>query len=49
MDAELKAGSNGIFTVDVDGKVVSKRSGFGFPSEEDIVGAVKQALAQPTP
>ncbi len=44
MDAELIAGSGGIFEVAVDGAVVSAKTLGGFPSEPDVVDAVKKAL-----
>lgn len=40
MDAELKVGPSGSFEIAVDGKVVSSKGRFGFPSEADIVKAV---------
>ncbi len=46
MDAELKVGSNGIFQVAIDGKVVAERGFVGFPSEQDIVDAVSKALGK---
>ncbi len=46
LDAELKVGSNGIFQVAVDDKVVAERSFFGFPSEEEIVSAVAKATGK---
>jgi hypothetical protein len=49
VDAELKVGSGGIFIVEVSqgagAKIVAQRSGFGFPSEKEIVDAVQKALA----
>lgn len=44
VDAELKVGPSGSFEISVDGKVVSSKGRFGFPSESDIVKAVGQAL-----
>jgi hypothetical protein len=46
IDAELVPSSGGIFTVAVDGKVVSQKTPMGFPPENDIVDAVSKA-AQP--
>ena len=46
MDSELVVGSNGIFTIAVDEKVVAERSGWGFPSEDQIVDAVAKALGK---
>jgi len=44
VDAELRHGPSGSFEVSVNGKVVSQRGRFGFPSEADIVGAVRQEM-----
>lgn len=44
MDAELVIGGAGVFEVSVDGKVVANRTRLGFPSEEDILGGVRDAL-----
>ena len=44
MDAELKHGPSGSFEISVNGKVVSQKGRFGFPSEKDIVSAVQQEL-----
>ena len=46
LDSELKVGSNGIFQVAVDGKVVAERGFMGFPSEEQIVSAVAQVTGR---
>ena len=46
VEAELLKGSGGIFEVAVDGKVVSKKSLGGFPSEHDVVDAVSAALGE---
>ena len=43
--AELKVGPSGSFTVAVDGKVVSAKTTMAFPSEEEIVKAVRAATA----
>jgi len=44
VEAKLVVGSSGIFEVAVDGEVVATRSAQGFPSEQDIVDAVGEAL-----
>jgi predicted Rdx family selenoprotein len=44
LDASLVKGSGGIFEVSVNGRVVASRKLFMFPSEEEIVLAVKGAL-----
>ncbi len=44
MDADLIVGQAGVFEVSVDGKVVANRTRLGFPTEEDIVGGVRDAL-----
>ena len=46
VESELKVGSSGIFEIAVNGKVVSKRSFFGFPSEDEIVTAVGKELGK---
>ena len=43
---ELSVGSPGSFQVWVDGKVVAEKHLMGFPTEEEIVGAVGAALGQ---
>lgn len=43
LDAELIAGSGGIFEVAVDGRVVAAKAMHGFPSEKDVVDAVAKA------
>ncbi|MDP2314942.1 MAG: hypothetical protein Q8P41_18730 [Pseudomonadota bacterium] len=44
IEARLVKGSGGVFTVAVDGKIVARKSLVtGFPSEADIVAAVKAA------
>lgn len=44
--AELKEGRNGIYTVDVDGKIVAKKTLMGFPSEDEVVAAVAEELSR---
>lgn len=46
LDAELVEGRRGEFTIWVgDAVVAQKDPDLGFPSEEDVLAAVKQALA----
>jgi selenoprotein W-related protein len=45
VDAELKHGPSGTFEVAVDQKVVARRGFTGFPTEAEIVDAVREALA----
>jgi predicted Rdx family selenoprotein len=44
VDADLVVGQAGVFEVSVDGKVVVSRTRLGFPSDEDVVGGVRDAL-----
>ncbi len=44
VEADLVAGQAGVFEVAVDGRVVANRSRIGFPTDEDIVGGVRDAL-----
>lgn len=44
LDVQLLRGSNGIFEVAVDGKVVAAKDRTGFPSEQTVVSAVGAAL-----
>ncbi|HZP87748.1 MAG TPA: SelT/SelW/SelH family protein [Burkholderiales bacterium] len=44
LEAELVAGTGGIFEVSVDDKVVVKRARTGFPTEEDVLTAVAAAV-----
>jgi hypothetical protein len=37
-------GSGGIFTVAVDGKVVARKTAGVFPSDEEVVAAVRGAV-----
>ena len=44
MDVSLEKGSGGIYTVAVDGRVVARKTPErGFPSEEEVVDAVRGA------
>ena len=42
--AVIKPGPSGSFIVDVDGKVVVEKKTISFPTEEEIVRAVKTIL-----
>lgn len=44
VDVELKKGGSGVFEVAVDGRVVIKKTGLAFPSEQEVVDAVFRAL-----
>jgi hypothetical protein len=46
LDAELKVGSSGEFTVWLDDKLVAEKQHGQFPSPESVVAAVKQALPE---
>jgi hypothetical protein len=46
--SELAVGTPGSFQVWVDGKVVVEKHLMGFPTEEEIVGAVGAALGRKT-
>jgi predicted Rdx family selenoprotein len=44
-DVELVKGSGGIFVVEVDGRIVARKTAErGFPSDEEVVAAVRQAV-----
>jgi len=45
---ELAVGTPGSFQVWVEGKVVAEKHLMGFPTEEEIVGAVGAALGRRT-
>ena len=45
LDPELVEGGRGEFTVWVGDQVVAKKDSQGFPSEQDALAAVKQAVA----
>jgi selenoprotein W-related protein len=45
IEAELIPGKGGIFDVAVDGRVVAAKSRGAFPGEQQIVDAVRAALA----
>lgn len=45
MEAELEVGAPGSFIVLVDGEAVAAKTGpLGFPSEDEIVAAVRKTL-----
>ena len=44
LDSELSEGGRGEFTVWVGDEVVAKKDTQGFPSDEDALAAVKQAV-----
>ena len=44
LDAQLKVGGSGEFTVWIDDKLVAEKKFGRFPSPEDVVTAVKAAL-----
>lgn len=46
MESDLIPGSGGIFEVAVDGQVVSRKGRSGFPTEDEVVTAVRQALGR---
>lgn len=45
IDAELKRGARGVFTVAVDGNVVARKTLDGFPTPEACVEAVRKELS----
>lgn len=46
VDAELIAGSGGIFEVAVDGTVVAAKTASGFPNETQVLEGVGKALGR---
>lgn len=44
VDATLVKGSGGVFEVSVDGAIVAKKTFEGFPTEAQVVAAVRAAL-----
>jgi len=46
IESELVEGGRGEFTVWIGDHVVARKDASGFPSEKDILAAVRQALAQ---
>ena len=45
VDAELVVGGSGEFTIWVDGKMVTQKTGWRFPDPSDVVAAVRTATA----
>jgi predicted Rdx family selenoprotein len=45
LDAQLEPGAPGSFIVLVDGEPVAEKKSLGFPSEEEIVAAVRKKIA----
>lgn len=45
VETKLVAGDRGEFTVWVAGRVVAKKGMFGFPEDEKVLAAVREALA----
>jgi hypothetical protein len=45
LETELKAGGRGEFTVWVGTEIVARKTALGFPSENEVLAAVHQALA----
>jgi len=46
LDADLIEGARGEFTVWVGEELVAKKDWLGFPSETDVLAAVRQAIAR---
>jgi predicted Rdx family selenoprotein len=44
IEAELARGHGGIFTVAVDGEIVSRKTLGGFPTEDEVLHAVATRL-----
>jgi hypothetical protein len=44
VQAEIQVGPSGKFIVEVDGKPVAEKGVLGFPSEEEIVAAVRKTM-----
>ncbi|GMU01785.1 hypothetical protein KH5H1_59050 [Corallococcus caeni] len=44
VDVELKKGGSGVFEVAVNGRVVIKKTGLAFPTEQEVVDAVFRAM-----
>jgi selenoprotein W-related protein len=45
VDTQLRVGPTGSFTVQVDGATVAQKNALGFPTEDEIVKAVRAKLA----
>jgi hypothetical protein len=46
VDADIVVGRRGEFTILVDGRTVAEKDWLGFPSDDAIAAAVRQALAR---
>ena len=46
VDAELEVGAPGSFIVLVDGEPVAEKKLLGFPTEDEIVAAVRKKIAK---
>ena len=44
MQADLELGATGSFIVLVDGQAVAEKNALGFPSEDEIVAAVRKKV-----
>jgi len=45
LESELIVGGRGEFTIWVDDEIVAKKDTRGFPADDDVVAAVRRALA----
>ena len=45
VEAKLEEGGRGEFTVHVDDRIVAKKGWIQFPQEQQVLSAVRQALA----
>jgi hypothetical protein len=45
VDTQLRVGPTGSFIVQVDGDTVAQKNALGFPTEDEIVKAVRAKLA----
>ena len=46
LSADLEVGAPGSFVVLVDGETVAEKAALGFPSEEEIVAAVRTKIGR---
>jgi len=46
VEADLEVGAPGSFIVLVDGEPVSEKNSLGFPTEDEIVAAVRKKIAR---
>ncbi|CAM4026386.1 hypothetical protein G4177_18085 [Corallococcus sp. ZKHCc1 1396] len=44
MESELKKGPSGSFEIAVNGRVVIRKTGLAFPTEQEVVDAVARAV-----